>query len=86
MTSNLTSYSWTKLLLDNSKASLQDDPDIAKIATNEGAGFLGLPNGYEAEDVCRDFLSEIYKYMLHHLNQRLSRETVSMSMFHLEHF
>ncbi|KAE9990671.1 hypothetical protein EG327_001066 [Venturia inaequalis] len=81
VTSNLTSYSWTKLLLDNSKASLQDDPDIAKIATNEGAGFLGLPNGYEAEDVCRDFLSEIYKYMLHHLNQRLSRETVSMTPF-----
>jgi hypothetical protein len=81
ITPKLVSYCWTKLLLDNTKASLQGDPGIARIGTSEGAGFLGLPIGYDAEFVCSDFLAEIYKYMLYHLHQRLLRETVSMSGF-----
>lgn len=71
-------------MLDKSRATLQDDPDLARMATSEGTGFLGLLNGKTAERVCQDFLVEIYKYMLAQIKIQLTHETVLMSKFILQ--
>jgi hypothetical protein len=53
------SYSWIKLLLDDSALATEyDDPDLKKAA---GSGILRLPRGMSAKDVVTEFLRGMNK-------------------------
>jgi hypothetical protein len=68
----LRSYSWTKLLLDK-KVDLTefDDPLLKDLY---GGNLLTLPVNKTAQDVCEDFLRELYKYTVQKLEKELSAE------------
>ena len=69
----LTSYSWTKLLLDkNAFAGDYDDPALADLA---GEGMMKLPSFRKAEEVCQDFLHELYLYLTGKLCQEMTEST-----------
>jgi len=60
---NKTSYSWTKLLLDPSaKSTTHDDPALMEKVF--GQGWMKLPPGKTAQDVCRDYLAQVYQYTM----------------------
>jgi hypothetical protein len=66
----LTSYSWTKLLLDkNAARGKHDDPALATI---EGPGMLKLPAFRDAAGVCEDFLHELYLHVSKVLRQQIT--------------
>ncbi|ORY17909.1 hsp70-like protein [Clohesyomyces aquaticus] len=55
----MTSYSWTKLLLDGSALKSEyDDPDLEKAAAN---GLMKLPQGKKAVDVVADYLKGMHR-------------------------
>lgn len=69
----LTSYSWTKLLLDkNAAATPQDDPALFEV---QGLGMLRLPDFRNAEGVCEDFLREVYD----HISKKLREEITTLT-------
>ncbi|KAH8650615.1 Hsp70 family protein-like protein [Tricladium varicosporioides] len=69
----LTSYSWTKLLLDkNALVGEYDDPALADMA---GRGMMKLPDFRKAEEVCEDFLRELYIYLTSKLCQEMTQST-----------
>jgi molecular chaperone DnaK (HSP70) len=61
----MTSCSWTKLLLDPSTETQQyDDPSLR----NAGKPTLfHLPAGKSAQQVCQDFLTQVYRHVIHAL-------------------
>ncbi|PQE02914.1 Hsp70 family protein [Rutstroemia sp. NJR-2017a BVV2] len=66
----LTSYSWTKLLLDkNAAPGEHDDPALSDMA---GAGMLKLPSFRDATGVCEDFLHGVYTYVSGILRQQMT--------------
>ncbi|PQE13098.1 Hsp70 family protein [Rutstroemia sp. NJR-2017a BBW] len=66
----LTSYSWTKLLLDkNAAPGEHDDPALSDMA---GAGMLKLPSFRDATGVCEDFLRGVYTYVSGMLRQQMT--------------
>lgn len=73
VTRSLRSYAWTKLLLDNSvELAEHDDPLLREMYGSEG--FMKLPPHKTAQDVVRDFLSEVYKHAVVTLERELSPE------------
>lgn len=69
----LISYSWTKLLLDkNALVGEYDDPALADMA---GQGMMKLPDFRKAEEVCEDFLHELYIYLTSKLCQEMTEST-----------
>jgi hypothetical protein len=69
----LTSYSWTKLLLDkNAAVGEHDDPSLSGIV---GPGMFRLPSFRDAAGVCEDFLHEVYLYVSKMLRQQLTDST-----------
>lgn len=71
------SYSWTKLLLDQTTTATKfDDPTLSQSA---GLGLLKTPNGVQATQVCTDYLREIYSYVFNELEQRLSPEVLRVT-------
>jgi hypothetical protein len=67
------SYSWTKLLLDkNALAGEYDDPALEDVA---GHGVMKLPDFRKAEEVCEDFLRELYIYLTSKLREEFSEKT-----------
>lgn len=71
---NMTSCSWTKLLLDHgAKVTKHDDPKLSK-AVDEG--MLRIPDSKTAQIVCEDFLREVYKHMVARLTRQLSAEVL----------
>lgn len=67
------SYSWTKLLLDkNALFGEYDDPALANIAGN---GVMKLPDFRKAEEVCEDFLHELYLYLTSKLREEFGEST-----------
>lgn len=52
-----------------------DEPGLS---ANEGSGMLRLPRGKSARDVCADYLREIYRDILAHLNKKLGENVVDM--------
>ena len=57
----LTSYSWTKLLLDNNATvGEHDNPAFSEVT---GSGILQLPPFRDAAGVCEDFLHEVYTHV-----------------------
>jgi hypothetical protein len=59
--SQMTSCSWTKLLLDSATSSAQSDDPNLRPAIDEGR--LRLPLGHNAQKVAADFLGMLYKHM-----------------------
>ncbi|KAF2812375.1 actin-like ATPase domain-containing protein [Mytilinidion resinicola] len=79
VTPKMTSYSWTKLLLDSrTPATAHDDPDLQK---SEGAGMLRLPRGKTATEVAADYLREVYRWTVTELEKRISPEVVRETPF-----
>ncbi|KAH8766958.1 Hsp70 family protein-like protein [Hyaloscypha sp. PMI_1271] len=69
----LTSYSWTKLLLDkNAAAGEHDDPSLSGVV---GPGMFQLPSFRDAPGVCEDFLHEVYLFVSKMLRQQLTDST-----------
>ncbi|KAF1995081.1 hsp70-like protein [Amniculicola lignicola CBS 123094] len=55
----MTTYSWTKLLLDGSAVATEyDDPNLKKAAAN---GLMKLPPGKQAVDVVTDYMKGMYQ-------------------------
>jgi molecular chaperone DnaK (HSP70) len=79
VTPKMTSYSWTKLLLDGkTPPTAYDDPVLAKA---EGTGMLRLPRGKTATQVAGDYLHELYTFTLKYLESKASPEVISMTPF-----
>lgn len=69
----LSSYSWTKLLLDkNAVPGDHDDPALANMV---GPGMMKLPAFRDAAGVCEDFLHEVYLYVSLKLRQQMTDDT-----------
>ncbi|KIN04334.1 hypothetical protein OIDMADRAFT_159767 [Oidiodendron maius Zn] len=67
------SYSWTKLLLDkNALVGEYDDPALADMV---GQGMMKLPDFRKAEEVCEDFLHELYIYLTSKLCEEMTEKT-----------
>lgn len=68
----LRSYSWTKLLLDK-KVDLSefDDPLLKNLY---GGNILTLPTNKSAQDLCEDFLRELYNYTVTRLEKELDAQ------------
>ncbi|KAK0654927.1 hypothetical protein B0T16DRAFT_432585 [Cercophora newfieldiana] len=74
---NMTSCSWTKLLLDQSAETAEfDDPSLQLAA---GGAFFHLPKGKTAEQVCQDYLSNVYNYLVENLKQRMTPEVFNIT-------
>lgn len=73
VTPKLTSYSWTKLLLDkNALVGEFDDPALSEMS---GQGLMKLPSFRSAEEVCEDFLHEVYQYVSLKLRHQMTDST-----------
>ncbi|KAK2733112.1 hypothetical protein FQN57_002304 [Myotisia sp. PD_48] len=67
---NLMSYSWTKLLLDkHARIGEYDDPSLKDLF---GSGLMNLPRGKNAQAVIEDYLRELYIYLVHQLEKKIS--------------
>lgn len=68
-------YIWTKLLLDRSvDISHHDDPLLSTM--HGSGGFLRLPPDKTAQDVVRDFLSQVYQHTIRTIERELSPEVL----------
>lgn len=72
VTPKLKSYSWTKLLLDDGSVTSGGDTfSLEDMKETEGNGLLKLPDGKSVSDVVADFLVEVRKHVITHLEQTL---------------
>ncbi|KAM3505005.1 hypothetical protein MY11210_008142 [Beauveria gryllotalpidicola] len=59
---NMMSCMWTKLLLDTSEETEEyDDPSLQEAA---GSVLFHVPPGMSAQQVCQDFLAQIYRHVM----------------------
>jgi hypothetical protein len=73
----LTSYSWTKLLLDkNAPVGDHDDPALSDMS---GRGMMKVPSFRNAQGVCEDYLREMYLYVSGKLRQQMTSATFDMT-------
>jgi hypothetical protein len=73
----MTSCSWTKLLLDTSAETAEfDDPSLRDAA---GSALFHLPHGKDAQMVCQDFLTEVYRFVVGNLKMRMTAEVFDMT-------
>lgn len=73
------SYSWTKLLLDESTSfSKYGRHDMAR---SEGTGLMKLPPNKTATDVAGDYLREIYKWTKRYIEKRIGPEVTAVTPF-----
>lgn len=71
------SYSWTKLLLDKSTILTGfDDPSLRDLM---GSGMMRLPAHKSAQQVCNDFLAELYRHVVKVLAKKYSEEIYSIT-------
>jgi len=71
---NMTSCSWTKLLLDMSaEHAVHDDPNL-QLAMDRG--MLRLPQNVQPQQVCSDFLREVHSYMTARLIKQVSKQVL----------
>ncbi|KAE9368265.1 actin-like ATPase domain-containing protein [Stipitochalara longipes BDJ] len=77
VTPKLRSYQWTKLLLDDDIDLTEfDDKSVKEL---HGDGFLALPRGKTAKDVCADYLAELYKCMMAKLEKELGAHVLGVT-------
>jgi len=74
---NMASCSWTKLLLDKSAETAEFDDPSLRGAT--GGAFFCLPPGKTAEQVCQDYLTQVYDYVVENLKQRMTPEVFNIT-------
>ena len=75
--SGLKSYSWTKLLLDrDATSSFFDDPKLRDLF---GQGLLTLPPNKTARDVCRDYLTGLYRHAIERIKKNIGPEVFDAS-------
>ncbi|KAL2201124.1 hypothetical protein P885DRAFT_25997 [Corynascus similis CBS 632.67] len=73
----MTSCSWTKLLLDSSAETAEfDDPSLRNAA---GSALFHIPHGKNAQMVCQDFLTEVYRFVVNNLKMRITPEVFEMT-------
>ncbi|KAK0724594.1 hypothetical protein B0H67DRAFT_598148 [Lasiosphaeris hirsuta] len=73
-----TAYCWTKLLLDrHTEITGFDDTEI--LQKFEGPGLLRVPRGMTAQKVVRDYLAELYKFLMKTLEQKLSHSILAVT-------
>lgn len=71
---NMVSCSWTKLLLDMTAVhSTHDDPAL-QFAVDQG--MLRTPHNYTAQQVCGDYLKEVYQYVIARLIKQYSKQVL----------
>ncbi|KAK3897932.1 heat shock protein SSA3 [Staphylotrichum tortipilum] len=74
----MASCSWTKLLLDTSaETSDYDDPSLRSAAGY--SSLFHLPEGKDAQMVCQDFLTEVYRFVVGNLKMRMTPEVFDMT-------
>ncbi|KAF7169279.1 hypothetical protein CNMCM5623_002075 [Aspergillus felis] len=66
----MSSYSWTKLLLDQGTPLTQYDDSTLETASQ--TGILKLPEGKSAVDVVADYLSEVYQHILKTISKNIT--------------
>lgn len=80
VTPKMKSYSWTKLRLDDDSATFGGDTfSLEEMKETEGKGLLKLPAGKSASDVVADYLKEVRKHVVTHLEQTLGPEIVQIT-------
>jgi hypothetical protein len=73
----MVSCSWTKLLLDTSAETAEfDDPSLRDAA---GSALFHIPQGKDAQMVCQDFLTEVYRFVVDNLKMRITPEIFDMT-------
>ncbi|KAL2138658.1 hypothetical protein VTI28DRAFT_6461 [Corynascus sepedonium] len=73
----MTSCSWTKLLLDSSAETAEFDDPSLRNAT--GSALFHIPHGKNAQMVCQDFLTEVYRFVVNNLKMRITPEVYEMT-------
>ncbi len=73
----MVSCSWTKLLLDTSVETTEFDDPSLRDAT--GSSLFHLPLGKDAQMVCQDFLTEVYRFVVGNLKMRMTPEVFDMT-------
>ncbi|KAH6612882.1 hypothetical protein B0J18DRAFT_447382 [Chaetomium sp. MPI-SDFR-AT-0129] len=73
----MASCSWTKLLLDTSAETSEFDDPSLRNAT--GSALFHLPRGKDAQMVCQDFLTEVYRFVVDNLKMRMTPEVFDMT-------
>ncbi|KAL2164318.1 hypothetical protein VTH06DRAFT_3534 [Thermothelomyces fergusii] len=73
----MVSCSWTKLLLDGSAETAEfDDPSLRNAA---GSALFHIPAGKNAQMVCQDFLTEVYRFVVGNIKMRITPEVFDMT-------
>lgn len=73
----MVSCSWTKLLLDTSAETAEfDDPSLRNTT---GSALFHLPEGKDAQMVCQDYLTEVYRFVVHNLKMRMTPEVFDIT-------
>jgi len=73
----MASCSWTKLLLDTSAETSEFDDPSLRNAT--GSALFHLPRGKDAQMVCQDFLTEVYRFVVDNLKMRMTPQVFDMT-------
>jgi molecular chaperone DnaK (HSP70) len=73
----MVSCSWTKLLLDKSAETAEFDDPSLRDAT--GSALFHIPQGKDAQMVCQDFLTEVYRFVVANLKMRITPEVFDMT-------
>ncbi|KAL2156293.1 hypothetical protein VTH82DRAFT_1038 [Thermothelomyces myriococcoides] len=74
---DMVSCSWTKLLLDRSAETAEfDDPSLRDTT---GSALFHIPEGKNAQMVCQDFLTEVYRFVVRNLKNRITPEVFDMT-------
>jgi molecular chaperone DnaK (HSP70) len=73
----MTSYSWTKLLLDQGTPITKYDDSALENASK--TGILQLPEGKTAVDVVADYLTEVYKHIINTISKQITEEALRIT-------
>lgn len=68
---------WTKLLLDTSAETAEFDDPSLRDAT--GSALFRIPPGKDAQMVCQDFLTELYRFVVNDLQMRMTAEIFALT-------
>jgi hypothetical protein len=70
-------YCWTKLLLDKTASATQFDDGFLREV--DGDGLLRLPSGRTAEQLVRDYLTQIYHFVVDALEKKFTSSIMNVT-------